>query len=272
MELAGEIAKLDELLGFGFIQEIEYQRRLDELKEQFSNEQPKNSTKSNQPTQPKGAPKPTSPSPVLQPITPNIQNFPQPTSRDFSRIVSSSTAVICPPKSLWKPIVDLKRNHMNPRIKRNPYPHITLLAPFVQYHRLEDAKRILHEKLQHIQPFRVDLNRLEIFYNSTSFTLYIVPETNPPNILQTVYDICAENFPQCTKNGFDPHIGIGYFKNKREAEACLRRYQASWSPMSFTVQEIYFNTRTSQESDFEIRTVVPLGGLNPPPAITPTPE
>jgi len=42
----------------------------------------------------------------------------------------TSSCVVMPPWQHWKPFVDLKQRHMKPSIKRPPYPHITMFAPF----------------------------------------------------------------------------------------------------------------------------------------------
>eukprot|EP00012_Vannella_robusta_P001301 CAMPEP_0206182746 /NCGR_PEP_ID=MMETSP0166-20121206/242_1 /ASSEMBLY_ACC=CAM_ASM_000260 /TAXON_ID=95228 /ORGANISM="Vannella robusta, Strain DIVA3 518/3/11/1/6" /LENGTH=161 /DNA_ID=CAMNT_0053597501 /DNA_START=220 /DNA_END=705 /DNA_ORIENTATION=- len=160
---------------------------------------------------------------------------------------------------------------MNPRIKRPPYPHITILAPFVKYQRFDDAKRILQEKLQNVQPFTMEINAMEIYFNNTSFTLYLKPEVQPANVLHDIHKQCLEEFPQCTKGPFDPHIGIGYFKKRNLAVSHQRKYQANWRPMKFVVQELYMMHRAGKDSPFEVRGVVSLGGKNPPPLMPPKP-
>lgn len=43
-----------------------------------------------------------------------------------AKYVWSSSVVVMPPPEHWKQIVDIKKNHMNPKIKRPPFPHITM--------------------------------------------------------------------------------------------------------------------------------------------------
>ena len=71
-------------------------------------------------------------------------------------------------------IVDIKKNHMNPRIKRPPYPHITLLAPFVPYIERDAAYLALRAELASMNPFLLRIQHLKIFYNNSSYTLYLV--------------------------------------------------------------------------------------------------
>lgn len=278
--MTDSLESLQELLDQGFIQDVEFQKRKAALSQtpQYSYErrsEPKQAkvrkvkendpSPTSHPTQPQPSlsinpPKPISSTPpaVTNVVTTN-RIFPQPSSRDFHQTDFATALVICPPAEFWKPIVDLKKNHMNPRIKRPPYPHITILAPFVKVHRFEDAKRILHEKLQTIQPFTMEINEIELYNNNSSFTLYLKPEV-PGNIVRDIFDICVSEFPQCTKNEFDPHIGIGYFRKVKEAEALKRKYQSKWKPMKFTIQEVYMMHRRGKESPFEVRDVIPLGG------------
>ena len=62
------------------------------------------------------------------------------------------------------------------------------------------------------------------------------------------------------QNNFEPHIGVGFFKGKNnEAEILQKKYQSNWIPLKFTVQEIYFLRRKSQESPWEVEEIVSLG-------------
>ena len=182
-----------------------------------------------------------------------------------------SSLVVAPPKEFWGPIVTIKKNHMNPKIKRPPYPHITLLAPFLNFSLLPEARAVLKEKLSTIQPFKIELNQFQIYYNKTSFTLYLAPTVSPAGSLERLYQACLDVYPQCTKGPFDAHIGVGYFHSRREAEMHLQKYQYDWQPFSFTVQEIYIMGRVSETDPFEVRQVVPLGGAEPVPFIKPVP-
>ena len=260
---------LQELLDAGFIQQVEYDNRIQNispapphsrvLSQQTSNSDPYYNIEEQQ-SKTQTAISSHSPSVVLSSFT------------GFKRPVFTSALVICPPLEFWEQFVDVKKHHMNPRIKRAPYPHITLLAPFVPYNLFEKAGELLFERLKTIQPFRMEINSFKLYCNNTSNTLYLDPEVSPPTIVQDLQKICVQEFPSCVKGEFDPHIGVGYFKNKREAVQCQRKYQAQWSPIHFNVQEIYMVSRISDVSPFTVRHVVSLGGQHPTPLITPQPE
>jgi poly(A) polymerase len=177
-------------------------------------------------------------------------------------MVASSTVVFMPPPELWQPIVDIKRNHMNPRIKRPPYPHITLLAPFVEQHYFDQAAEQLRAALADIEPFRVDIPRIEMFDNRSSFTVYLEPhicDAERAGAFEQIYDRVVRVFPASAQKTFTPHIGIAFTRNRTDALQWLERYQRAWQPMSFEIKEVYINSRIGQDEPFEVRKVIPLG-------------
>jgi len=153
---------------------------------------------------------------------------------------------------------------MNPRIKRPPYPHITLLAPFVEYAAFTEAHNQLRNSLQHMEPFHLAFNTFELFMNGGSNTLYLDPVVTPGGALQKLYDVVSRVYQQCveanTKNEgeFAPHIGVGYFKSKAEAQALQSKYQRDWKPLVFECQEVYCLSRVG-DGPFTVRKVVSLG-------------
>ncbi|KAH3760748.1 Endonuclease/exonuclease/phosphatase family protein [Pelomyxa schiedti] len=178
---------------------------------------------------------------------------------EFSRFAMYVSLVALPPPQFWKPIVDIKKNHMNPRIKRPPYPHMTLLQPFVEPDRFDDAVVVLREALRSVNPFQIRIARFEIYNNDSSFTLFLNPETTPPNSLQRLFETCRPVFPNLEPKSFDPHIGVGYFKSKAQTEELQRKYQSAWKTIDFTVKEIYIMSRVSETDPFEVRRVIPIG-------------
>lgn len=181
--------------------------------------------------------------------------------------VSYSVCVIMPPRDLWGPFVEIKKNHMNPRIKRPPYPHITLAAPFVHPKYYASAKTRIRESLKNIKQFEMNFSKFEIFKNYNSATLYLSPE-NATEVIQ-LHQILMSALPQSIvqkQNNFEPHIGVGFFKGKNnEAEILQQKYQSTWTPLKFTVQEVYFLRRRNQESPWEVEEIVPIGEKELPP-------
>ena len=175
--------------------------------------------------------------------------------------VNYSVCVIMPPRELWAPFISIKKNHMNPNIKRPPYPHITLCAPFVHPKFYKDAKNKLRDVLKNIEPFEICFANFDLFKNNYSTTLYLAPESEVE--INLLYKELIETLPWNIvqkQNNFEPHIGVGFFKGKKnDAEFLQKKYQADWTPLKFTVQEIYFLRRRSQDSPWEIEEIVPFG-------------
>ena len=175
--------------------------------------------------------------------------------------VNYSVCVIMPPRELWAPFISIKKNHMNPNIKRPPYPHITLCAPFVHPKFYKDAKNKLRDVLKNIEPFEICFANFDLFKNNYSTTLYLAPESEVE--INLLYKELIATLPWNIvqkQNNFEPHIGVGFFKGKKnDAEFLQKKYQADWTPLKFTVQEIYFLRRRSQDSPWEIEEIVPFG-------------
>ena len=175
--------------------------------------------------------------------------------------VNYSVCVIMPPRELWAPFISIKKNHMNPNIKRPPYPHITLCAPFVHPKFYKDAKNKLRDVLKNIEPFEICFANFDLFKNNYSTTLYLAPESEVE--INLLYKELIATLPWNIvqkQNNFEPHIGVGFFNGKKnDAEFLQKKYQADWTPLKFTVQEIYFLRRRSQDSPWEIEEIVPLG-------------
>ena len=175
--------------------------------------------------------------------------------------VNYSVCIIMPPRDLWAPFVEIKKNHMNPKIKRPPYPHITLVAPFVHPRHYPEAKQKIREAIKSIEPFEINFAKFEIFKNQYSSTLYLAPESvkELTEVYNALMGVLPSNISQ-KQNKFEPHIDVGFFKGKKnEAEILQQKYQANWTPLKFTVQEIYFLRRKSQDSPWEIEEIVSLG-------------
>jgi len=177
-------------------------------------------------------------------------------------LVWYTSLVLMPPPDQWDAFVDIKKHHMNPRIKRAPFPHITLLAPFFEPRKFNQVQAELTEALQSLEPFNIRFEKFELFKNGQSNTLYLDPIINPSNALDKLYNIVSNRYPQCTghsEGGFVPHIGVGYFKKLAEAQGLQAKYQKDWKPIDFLVKEIYILSRKSQEDPFEVRAIVPIG-------------
>lgn len=177
---------------------------------------------------------------VVQP-KPTLEILPRPNLR-VSDFVTSTTLVIMPPADQWKQIVDIKKNHMNPRIKRPPYPHITLLQPFVDSYYFDIVAADLTQFLQQVEPFHLNFNKFEIFDNRGSATLFLNPVIEPPDALHKLQKLLADRYPEVNSSkpsSFEPHIGVGYFKSFQEAKG----YQVRKINTRFLIIEIRLNIK-----------------------------
>ena len=176
-------------------------------------------------------------------------------------LVNYTTCIIMPPRYLWPPFIEIKKNHMNPKIKRPPYPHITLCCPFVHPKLFPEVKAKLREALKGIEPFQISFANFECFENEYSTTLYLALESREEitELHKTLTDALSP-FISIRKNYFEPHIGVGFFRDaNKEAKILREKYQAIWTPLEFTVGEIYFLRRKSNDSPWEVEEFVTLG-------------
>ncbi|CAH6421098.1 2-5 RNA ligase superfamily [uncultured virus] len=173
--------------------------------------------------------------------------------------------VIMPPKETWDQFVEIKKNHMNPKIKRPPYPHITLLQTFVEKEYFDQVFDILSTELKKIQPFKCSINEFKLFKNKKSQTLYLDPICDPPDSFNKLYKIVKESFPEIkTQTEFNAHMGIGYFNDLKLSQNLLEKYQNDWVPIEFIVKEIYINFREDIDAPFSPRKIIHLGHDNTP--------
>eukprot|EP01105_Mastigella_eilhardi_P018934 TRINITY_DN4427_c0_g1_i1.p1 TRINITY_DN4427_c0_g1~~TRINITY_DN4427_c0_g1_i1.p1 ORF type:complete len:292 (-),score=113.04 TRINITY_DN4427_c0_g1_i1:48-923(-) len=277
--MSSELQQLEELREAGFIQTVEYEERRAALlcqpvhkspavpvvNEPEPEPEPEHASESDQEEEEEEQQEEEEVEqyvpPVVSPLPPGVRSPVAPvfSGPAFTSFVMYSSLVALPPPEFWKPIVDIKRNHMNPRIKRPPYPHMTLLQPFVSADRFDDAARHLREALRGFAPFHVRIARFEIYENGGSATLYLAPEVTPSGSMQALFVACRAAFPQLDPKPFDPHIGVGYFRSVAQARALQARYQRGWRTIDFDVKEIYLVSRIAEDTPFEVRRVIALG-------------
>ncbi len=177
-----------------------------------------------------------------------------------TRLVQSSSIVILPPPEHWEAFLAIKRKHMDPKIRRPAYPHVTLMAPFLPHAYFSAASTHGAAHCRHIPPFQLTFATLKLFHNQKGVTLYVDAIDEPPGCLQSVVNALATAFPMHVRRGeFKAHIGLGLFANATEAEAARAQYQQRWRPVSFRVQSLTLMHRESEESPFEGKGFIPLG-------------
>eukprot|EP01080_Neovahlkampfia_damariscottae_P005780 gene5780-9601_t len=162
------------------------------------------------------------------------------TEQKIQSVSFSSSIVSMPPPEFWKQFVDIKKNHMNPKIKRPPFPHVTLIQPFLPYNEFSKAAKILTEKLSNFKSFTVEISTFEIFKNKSSSTLYLNPIAEPKDAYEELFSIVKNVFGDCLKDNFsfNAHIGVGYFNDHNKAKDLQKKYQKDWRPMKFQTHHL----------------------------------
>eukprot|EP01006_Ploeotia_vitrea_P046842 TRINITY_DN67067_c1_g1_i1.p1 TRINITY_DN67067_c1_g1~~TRINITY_DN67067_c1_g1_i1.p1 ORF type:complete len:346 (-),score=31.45 TRINITY_DN67067_c1_g1_i1:911-1948(-) len=187
------------------------------------------------------------------------------------QLVFHTTCIITPPKRQWTQFVEIKKQHLLKKIKRPPYPHITLIAPFVAPNSFELAAKVLRQKLQDVQPFKLSFKKFKMFTNpGNSATLYLEPEEGRPGALKQLHEACINILPDPdeARYNFEPHIGVGFWPDAGKAATDSAKYQSQWTPMDYECREVYFLSRSGADTPWEFKHVIPIGPRVFPPMIS----
>lgn len=179
--------------------------------------------------------------------------------------------VIIPPPDAWGPFVAIKKNHMNPRIRRPPYPHITLLGKFND-RQVSMAKRAVAE----CEPFNLRIEEFKVFTNPRNCTVYLDPveevevevagaaaaapaaANDPHRCMRRVHESLRRAGFQTSD--FEPHIGVCFCDRRAQADELVEKYQKEFPPIRFRVTHLYVMKRVGEEDPFEPWAAIPLKG------------
>lgn len=171
-----------------------------------------------------------------------------------------TAVVIIPPGDLWEPIQALRQQY--DRHFRRWMPHITLLYPFrppVSFHQVTP---LLAGACRLIKPFEVQLCRFDFFRHSRrNATCYLAPQ--PAGPLIALHQRLLSTVPDCDDvarftGGFVPHLSLG--QTSRNAATLCHRWQASWKPLSFTLEQVHVIWRNDPPDDiFRVGTILSIG-------------
>lgn len=172
-----------------------------------------------------------------------------------------TAVVLIPPSDLWEPIQALRRQH--DRHFRRWMPHITLLYPFRPTASFELATPLLARACRLIKPFEVQLRRFDFFeHGRQSATCYLAPE--PAGPLIALHQRLLSTVPDCDDaarfaGGFVPHLSLGQTRYRNAAALC-HRWQASWQPLSFALEQVHLIWRNDPPDDiFRIGPILSMG-------------
>lgn len=183
----------------------------------------------------------------------------------MSSKVYTSALVIIPPKHLWPQIQQIREKH--DRHNNRWMPHITLVYPFFGAELFDTAAEELTESLHDSPPFDITLWEMGSFRHSAkSYSLWLYPSADRSSLghpsLQNLYSKIHSVFPQfqeqITTDGFIPHLTLAQLPSKEALVQKRGEFLSGWEPIEFRVQEIYFVSRLSDRTPFQVRKVIPL--------------
>lgn len=173
-----------------------------------------------------------------------------------------SAVVVVPPRATWAAIEAIRRVH-DPAASRW-MPHVSLLYGFAPAAELAAAARAVMALVAEVPPFRVVLERLRWFPRRGGATVWLEPRCDPPDALTRLQAALFAAFLQCDEQsrksarGFTPHLTVGRLREP-DVEATVARWQAAWTPISFTVDALAIIHR-GERGPFTVQAVAKLGG------------
>jgi len=178
--------------------------------------------------------------------------------------VVTSAIVVVPPRELW-PQLQVIREQFDKSYIRWP-PHVNLIYPFVPESEFPQAVVMLEKNLSSITPFRVTMSNFNYFsFGKKSATVWSNPQATPADALHALQTTLEKTFPlfnelsTISKDGFHPHLSVGQFPGKIEAEKKIVEFSATWKPIEFVVNEVYLLAR-KDDQPFRFVYKIPFGG------------
>lgn len=176
-----------------------------------------------------------------------------------------SALTIVPPEAVWGPIQTIREKH--DRQVRRWMPHINLLYPFRPQEEFPALTRAIATDCTAIIPFTITLAEFRLFrHGSGRCTLWLAPQ--PAEELRRLQAALQATFPDCGDlgrfpDGFTPHLSVGQFPSPRDCESIRERLQASWQPITFTVEDVALLAR-GEDSPFAVeqRVLLPSPASN----------
>jgi 2'-5' RNA ligase/endonuclease/exonuclease/phosphatase family metal-dependent hydrolase len=147
------------------------------------------------------------------------------------------------------------------------FHQVNLLYPFVESTSFAAAVQIIAPILRQFEPFRVSFVEFGSFEHRASTTVWLRPETSPPNVLVRLHNALRAAFPHCddldTKSdqGYNPHMTVAQVKGPSRGALVARlreQFVASWQRLEFTVDTLFLLAR-EDDTPFAVYYDLPLG-------------
>jgi poly(A) polymerase len=177
-----------------------------------------------------------------------------------------SAIVVMPPRELWPPIQSLREQY--DRSFMRWMPHINLIYGFVPEDYFAQAAALIQNALASFEPFEIHLREFSSFAQKRHSSLWLKPDSSPPNALcqlqatlQALFPLCDEQIRK-SERGFTPHLTVGQC-SQAHSQNLLAQWQKTWKPQSFRVSEVHLISRRNDEP-FAIRHSIILGQAHDP--------
>ncbi|CAI5484874.1 unnamed protein product [Closterium sp. Yama58-4] len=116
------------------------------------------------------------------------------------------------------------------------------------------------------EPFEVQLASFNVFHHGKSCTVWLQPTPSPPLIalqhtLEAAFPECND-LSQIVADRFCPHVSVGQWRTRKEAEAAISSFRQTWTPITFQVSCVSLISRQGYHDPFNGQVQVPLGAAN----------
>jgi len=180
-----------------------------------------------------------------------------------------SALCIIPPTEIWPSIQQIREKYDAAYYRWQP--HLNVLYPFVGEQFYPSQVAHIEKALSEIAPFEIEFNRFNFFDKGTSAkdpdpSCYVFLQPSPLQAmgeLQKIYNALTGLYPFCKSKkhnkGFTGHLTVGQFPRSKCFDY-VKTMNAEWKKISFQCDSVCLIARTGQDTPFEIRYRIKLGG------------
>jgi 2'-5' RNA ligase len=147
----------------------------------------------------------------------------------------TTALVIFAPHEVQAIAVPILRQYALENLIRVP-PHITLMFPFIEYERLDEAAQTITTICAHIKPFEITLSG----YDQFPGVIFMRPANPEPikAVFRQIYDAFPLYPPYRGAFGNDlhPHLTVAEFKNEDEQRTV---WLPDYAPITFRAERVH---------------------------------